>query len=225
MSVIIGWCLPLMIHLFTIAHWDVWLCELRKPFFKRLDVLWCQRNKYDGGAVSHIPAVGKNTHTHCLEEIPWGKLQLFFNISLVSCLYVILKPCYYWYDWPNSPTVNKRLLQMCLGSVLYWVLNEKSSAFQPTCKMFVSVMQVWSKHTDPVHGLLPQEGQPHPLPAGRALSVVQGPPPGAQDRPPQDVPQVPVLPLHRHQGFWAELVGHGPGRAQGLRWADAHCHV
>lgn len=61
-----------------------------------------------------------------------------------------------------------------------------------------------------------QEGQPHPLPARRTVPVVQGLAPGAEDRPPQDEPEVPVLPLHRHQGVWDQLVGHGPRRAQGL---------
>lgn len=46
-----------------------------------------------------------------------------------------------------------------------------------------------------------QEGRPDPVPAERAVPVVQRSPPGAQDRPPQDEPQVPVLPLHRHQGL------------------------
>lgn len=64
--------------------------------------------------------------------------------------------------------------------------------------------------------LFPQEGQPHPLAVGRTVPVVQGPAPGAQDRPPQDEPEVPVLSVHRHQGAGAELAGPGTRRAQGL---------
>lgn len=73
--------------------------------------------------------------------------------------------------------------------------------------------------------MLQQEGRPDPVPAERAVAVVQGPSPGAQDRPPQDEPQVPVLPLHRHQGLRDQLVRHGPGRSQGLRRADPHSDV
>lgn len=76
-----------------------------------------------------------------------------------------------------------------------------------------------------LHSVFQQEGQPHPVPVRWTVPLVQGSPPGAKDRSSQDVPQIPLLPLHRQQGFRSELVRHGPGCAQGLWRADAGRHV